>query len=148
MPPFLDNTESVEKRVERRVERQHKDGHAHADLARNRNVERCQHSQKANGEPAQEVGHGDGNETSGDGQVSGGRLGGIGHCDAVDSDGVIDERLASGDQQKQHGVQNDDHPEGISEALEVPSCDWQRDTNTGLLVEFPVRHSKSQRKSP
>ena len=87
-------------------------------------------------------GHSSGDETSGDGQFSGGGLCGISHRNAVHFDGVIDEGLASGDQEKQDGIENDEHSEGIGEALEVLTCDRQRDTNTALLVKVPVRRHR------
>ena len=76
-PSFLQHdVQCVEEGVERGVEGQHEDGHGHADLSRDGSATGGQQTEQTDGEPAQEVGHGHGQESSGNGEVIGlsGRL--------------------------------------------------------------------------
>ena len=69
--PLLDDVQCVEEGVDGRVDRQGKDGHGHVDLTWDSDTSGGQQTQEANREPAQEVGHGDGDQAPSDGDVLG-----------------------------------------------------------------------------
>ena len=59
LPFLLYHVQRVQEGVERRVERQHEDGHGHVDLARDGSSGGGQQAQRADGEPAEEIGNND-----------------------------------------------------------------------------------------
>ena len=141
--PFQDHVDGVEEGVERRVERQHEDGHGHAHRARYREALSRQDAQQADGEPAQEAGHGDGDEAAGDGQVFG-LLGRVGGRDGVGADGQEDGHLAGSDEHEEAEVHDDDDAEGVGVAGEVTAADGQRDADARLAVEAPMGEGGQQ----
>ena len=135
----------VEEGVERRVDGQHEDGHGHADLARHRHVLGGQQTQQANGEPAEEVGHGHGDEAAGDAGVYR-LLAALRGGHPVGPDGDVDEGLPGGDQHEEDEVDDDNDGEGVVLAGEVVAPgDGQRDADAGLAVEAPVGGPWEQR---
>ena len=146
-PPLLqDHVQVVQERVQRRVERQHEDGHAHVDLSRDGLTARGQQSQKANGEPAQEVGHGDGEEAASDVQIL--RLSGrVQRGHSVGADRPEDGGLSGSDQEKDEEVEDDDDPEGVMVTSEVVPGDRQRNADACLAVEAPVGQIGQERNS-
>ena len=142
-PLLQHHVQRVQKRVERRVERQHEDGHPNVDLARDRESLSRQQAQQTDGEPAQEVRHGDGDQPTRDAQILG--LPGAAVCgDAVGSDGGVDGGLPGGDEEEENEVEDDDDAEGVAAAFKVVPGDGQRDADAGLAVELPVGRGGQQ----
>ena len=65
-PVLEDSVERVEEGVDGRVERQDEDSQTHPYLTGDGHLAPGQQTQQANGEPAQEVGHGHTEQTAGD----------------------------------------------------------------------------------
>ena len=138
LPPSLrQGFEGVEEGVECGVEGQHEGGHAYVDLARDGDSAGSHHPQQADGEPAEEVGHHDGRQVSGDDRVLG-LLGGAVSAHRAGSDCPEDDGLAYSYGQEQDEVDDDHDSEGVVSALEALPGDGQGDTNASLTVEPPV----------
>ena len=136
-PPFFHQyVERVEEGVERRVERQHEDGHGHVDLARDGDASRGQQTQQTDGEPAQQVGHDDGDQTTGDDHVLG--LSRRVRRHDVGPDGKADDGLARSDEEDDDEVEDDDDGEGVPASCERLAADGQWETGGALAVELPV----------
>ena len=143
--PFLhDGVEGVEEGVECRVDGQHEDGHGHADLARDGSSLRGQQTQETDGEPAEEVGHGHGDEPASDGQVLGAPAAVVDRH-AAGVDWPVDEALPHGDEQEEEEVEDDHHAEGVGVAGKRLPGDGQRDADACLAVEVPVGRDGQQR---